>query len=150
MKVHTPLNGIFLATVVKTEVIPDREIPPVEMETELDEVKYGFNCIVAAYDLNGKLAGAAEGGGAHNLPLTHNSPAIRFIRAIQDNIIKNISNLPESTGACLLVEIETKIIPSLGVRNVIKKFISRNEMSLADWDREVANRNKTKALKIRK
>ena len=151
MNINTALEeGIHLAEVLDVAVLPDREILPSKLNIEDNDVKYGFNCVVAAYGLNGKLAGKAEGGGVHNLPLTHNSPAIRFLRAIQDRDIKDASNLKNSVGAHLLIEIKREIIPALGVRNVIKKFISRNEISLADWDREVANRNKTKSLKIRK
>ena len=131
-----PLKGIYKALVLNATVQPDRKI---SFDDPIDDnkIKYGFNCIVKAYELNGELAGEAEGGGVHNFPLSHTSPAIKFLRALQDKNIEDVSGVDDAKGASLFVEIETKIIPSLGVRNVIKKFISRREMSLADWNREV-------------
>ena len=129
-----PLKGIYKAIVLSAEVLPDRESPHDEPEAKLDPVKYGFNCIVAAYDPAGKCVGTAEGGGIHNLPLTANSPAIKCLRALQDKDSNNTASLPEIIGACMLVEIETKIVPALGTRNIITQFISRKRMTLADWE----------------
>lgn len=129
-----PLKGIYKAIVLSAEVLPDRESPRDEREAGLGPVKYGFNCIVAAYDSSGKCVGNAEGGGVHNLPLTANSPAIKCLRALQDTGRNGLPPLPEIIGACMLVEIETKIIPALGARNIITQFISRKNMTLADWE----------------
>ena len=135
MKKHTYIpGGIYKARVLDARILPDRSI-------QANEIRYGFNCVVAAYSMDGELAGEAEGGGIHNDPLTHNSPAVRFFRALQDIEIEKVCDLNCSEGACLLVEIETKIIPSLGVRNVITRFISREEMSLAEWECEAERMN---------
>lgn len=133
-KKTTPLKGIYKAQVLSADVLPDRDIHLDGEEAELNKVKYGFNCEVAVYDIAGNHIGNAEGGGAHNLPLSHTSPAIKFFRALQNRNILSVSGMENSIGAYLLVEVEPKIIPALGQRNVIKKFISRREMSLADWE----------------
>lgn len=140
-KKTTPLKGIYKAQVLSADVLPDRDIHLDGEDTELSKVKYGFNCEVAVCDIAGNHIGNAEGGGAHNLPLSHTSPAIKFIRALQSRNIKSVSGLDNSIGAWLLVEVESKIIPALGQRNVIKRFISRREMPLSGWENEVAHRD---------
>jgi hypothetical protein len=64
-----PINGIYKEKVLYAKVLPGRE-------SNSEDVKYGFNCAVTVYERGGEFLGVAEGGGAHNLPLTHNSPAI--------------------------------------------------------------------------
>jgi hypothetical protein len=135
MKINeTPINGIYKAKVLCVKVLPDRD-------PDAKDVKYGFNCTVAIYGRNGEFLGVAVGGGAHNRPLSAASPAIRFLRALQDIDAKKICNLKRTKGAYLLVEVETKIIPAMGTRKIIREFISRRKMSLSDWESEAGRKN---------
>ena len=137
MKINRPIPpGIHKGVIVDADFVPENDTPPIERKQEDCEVKVGFNFIIAAYGVDGKFEGFVDSGVTYKSPINANSPIRKFLKAIQDANIEQMSCMKETKGKTLFIETDNDIIPGLGTRSIITRFLPKRNISLEAWNSE--------------